>query len=195
MFVEVSEKVVRVIAGNIAMSSGKTHSFVTATSSFALGGFGLYHYGFESGLALLVGGLLGLILSPDLDVDNGNISYQYVRKIGLGRLFKLIFKPYAISYRHRSNITHAPVVSTILRLLYVYLPVIVVPTQNQHPDQAKHRIKVLFAALIAQALVLPLVWLPTWYFWNFLQIWGDYALLAFLSLTFVDALHWAFDRL
>ena len=177
------------------MSTGKTHNRVTLVSSITLSGFGLYHYGINSAIALLVGGLIGLVLTPDLDVDAENISYGYARKIKLEWLFRLIFKPYGISYKHRSNITHLPLFSTIIRLLYVYFPIIVIPTQNQHPNDRKHILKFTFPAITAQLLVVVLVWPITWFFWYYLINSLDYILLGFLSLVVSDSLHWLFDQL
>jgi uncharacterized metal-binding protein len=53
----------------------------------------------------------GLMFGPDLDIH----SQQYIRWGWL----RWLWKPYQCSIRHRSPLSHGPVIGTILRLLYV----------------------------------------------------------------------------
>jgi uncharacterized metal-binding protein len=53
----------------------------------------------------------GLMFGPDLDIH----SRQYLRWGWL----RWLWKPYQRSIRHRSPLSHGPVIGTILRLLYV----------------------------------------------------------------------------
>ena len=74
-------------------------------------------------LALAAGCLSGLLLSPDLDIDHGNISYKIVRdSVGClpGALWKLFWWPYARLIPHRSLLSHGLLVGTLLRLLYLF---------------------------------------------------------------------------
>ncbi len=74
-------------------------------------------------VALSVGCLAGLLLSPDLDIDKGNISYRIIRRsMGClpGLLWKLFWMPYARFIPHRSWMSHGPIVGTLLRLIYLF---------------------------------------------------------------------------
>jgi len=64
------------------------------------------------------------MLTPDLDVDSGNITYHYMRKYaGLPAEFvwRCVWWIYGHVMPHRGFMSHGPVVSTIVRLLYLSL--------------------------------------------------------------------------
>lgn len=76
-----------------------------------------------------VGVLSGLILSPDLDCDDGYIGLYFIRQIPavgplLSLLWKWYWKFYAVCIPHRHWSSHLPIVSTAIRTLYLAFPAI-----------------------------------------------------------------------
>ncbi len=107
------------------MPSGKIHSATSAILSA-----GLYYAAYRAGepvvtCAALAGGCLaGIVLTPDLDVDQGSISNAHARRLGgcwFGLIWALLWKPYAWIVPHRSPLSHAPLIGTTLRLGYLVL--------------------------------------------------------------------------
>lgn len=107
------------------MSSGRTHSLVTSIASGTLIGsmIALDYSIFDSSLVGL-GCMSGILLTPDLDVDNGNISDSIIRN-DWGHipqyLWRLYWTPYAKILKHRSFWSHFPLVSTAIRVIYISL--------------------------------------------------------------------------
>jgi uncharacterized metal-binding protein len=69
------------------------------------------------------GALTGLLLSPDLDVDNGNISDAIIRRrLGcvIESLWHFYWSPYAKIIPHRGWLSHTPVVGTTIRVVYAF---------------------------------------------------------------------------
>lgn len=105
------------------MASGKQHteaSFILAGGISALSLFGIAPS--EAVLPLAVGAASGAVLTPDFDVDAGCIAYsnmEWMFGTPAGKLWRWIWKPYALMVKHRSWISHAPVVGTIIRMLYL----------------------------------------------------------------------------
>lgn len=104
------------------MPNGRVHSAACVVTALASGGSAYY-----SGIATLpvafdvvVGALLGIMLSPDLDVDRGNISNYYIRKFSpvAAWIWRAFWWPYAKAFRHR-GISHWPVIGTCSRILYI----------------------------------------------------------------------------
>lgn len=81
-------------------------------------------------LMLPVGAMAGLLLSPDLDINNGSISDYHARRIGC--LFAFVWywywRPYAWVMKHR-GVSHAPILGTAVRLVYCFwwMPLVVNP--------------------------------------------------------------------
>lgn len=73
-------------------------------------------------LALVGGITLGLVFTPDLDVDNGCISIHVVRK-HFGKipstLWQYYWLPYARVMSHR-GLSHTPLLGTLTRLVYFF---------------------------------------------------------------------------
>jgi len=95
------------------MPSGRTHDRITLWSLPLVAAltFGLTR---SSNLTLLVSGSFlfgGLMFGPDLDI----YSCQYQR----WGWFKPIWLPYQKSLRHRSFLSHGPLIGTALRILYL----------------------------------------------------------------------------
>ncbi|HEX8709695.1 MAG TPA: metal-binding protein [Pyrinomonadaceae bacterium] len=97
------------------MPSGKTHdaiTFLLAAPTFA-GAWGLTH---SVGLALAATGAMvfgGLMFGPDLDIQ----SRQYTR----WGVFRFIWLPYRMLFRHRSRWSHGIIFGTLIRVLYFAL--------------------------------------------------------------------------
>jgi uncharacterized metal-binding protein len=71
----------------------------------------------------------GVILSPDLDCDMGYIGLAHLRNIPAGRviskLWEWFWKPYSLFFAHRSMSSHGLVISTIIRVVYLAIPLLV----------------------------------------------------------------------
>ncbi len=95
------------------MPSGKTHDRITFWSFPAVAGLTLWRtQSAPLTLALLAGFLFGaLMLGPDLDTR----SLHYQRWGSM----RWIWIPYRGSMRHRSPLSHWPIVGTVVRVVYV----------------------------------------------------------------------------
>lgn len=105
------------------MPRGSTHSKATFLLA-AAGGALTYHLGhpLPHVLALSGGALVGLVITPDLDVDEGCISNDIIRKSAgkwIEHLWAFFWQPYARLLPHRSRLSHFPVIGTALRLAYI----------------------------------------------------------------------------
>jgi uncharacterized metal-binding protein len=114
-------------------------------------GFALGQFAFQTpGIEYAIGALVGIMLTPDLDVDAGNIANQIIReKIGgkpsarqkdkpwfivrrgvawiVGKAWDGLWHFYRKSVKHGSPLSHFPVISTLFRLAYLFLLLIVLP--------------------------------------------------------------------
>ena len=100
------------------MASGKTHDACSRLIAVAGAlGAGIATESIAVGTGALVGGLAGLILSPDLDLVNrqggGCIALGFWRSVGLHRYWLV----YGL-LPHHSMWSHWPVLGTLLRLIY-----------------------------------------------------------------------------
>jgi len=115
------------------MADGKTHA--SATQILAVLLFAseatkgkLLEYPLQPTLlysaALAGGAMLGLILTPDLDANAGNISEEQLREISSfgENLWWMYWFPYRRLLPHRSPFSHWPIIGTIGRLLYISIP-------------------------------------------------------------------------
>jgi len=147
------------------MPSGRIHAATTVALSLAAG-VGAYTQNQPVPVitALAGGCLAGLLLSPDLDVDQGSISMKFARRsFGclVGLIWAIYWKPYSAIIPHRSWLSHLPVISTALRLLYMALPYLAWQWWQTR--------QIGFT-------------LPDWFY------------LAFLGLCLSDLAHWAMDN-
>ena len=97
------------------MPSGRTHDQITMWSLPLVAALTFCQTS-SSNLTLLVSGSFlfgGLMFGPDLDI----YSCQYQR----WGWFKPIWLPYQKSLRHRSFLSHGPLIGTALRILYLAL--------------------------------------------------------------------------
>jgi len=106
------------------MSSGKVHArhsiiLVLPTAFFVDRAFGLA----AAGGAAIGCGLLGQALSPDLDQqDLTRSDWLVLRRLGpLGGLWLALWFLYAWLIPHRHWASHAPVIGTVGRVLYMAL--------------------------------------------------------------------------
>jgi uncharacterized metal-binding protein len=170
------------------MSDGKVHA--AATIGLSLGVLTGYSLGYLTDDPVLIGVTVlgvgtGVFIGPDQDVDNGNISNYYVRKLFIIDWFWSAFwNPYRLAFKHRGFWSHSPIISTLLRLFYLVFPPIVVLIK----DQPTSRLKLLSLSLVAQMLALPLIWLLYWFseYWSYILLFG-------LGLMLSDLLHLVFD--
>lgn len=133
------------------MPSGRIHNAVTfALTGSALAVAAAFPAQRAEILAVCAGMSAGLFLSPDLDLADGSIALSNVRKapsmvskaLLVGRAptirkfaqavgwllawaWSIIWWPYGVIVKHRSWVSHAPILSTALRV--GYLSVLVVP--------------------------------------------------------------------
>lgn len=93
-----------------------TVAAVTAPAMFAAGADVLSIARFSGGM------LITVLIGPDLDVDEGNISIDYMRRIfpPLVFVWQVLWFPYAKIMRHR-GISHFPVIGTFSRIAYILL--------------------------------------------------------------------------
>jgi uncharacterized metal-binding protein len=95
------------------MPSGRTHDRITLWSLPVLAGF-TYERTHSGELTLIVTSSFligGLMFGPDLDIN----SRQYHR----WGILRWIWLPYRKSIRHRSVLSHGPLIGTTVRLLYL----------------------------------------------------------------------------
>ncbi len=94
------------------MALGKEHDKTTSLLSFPfgliLGIFVGFRNGLIGGVAFLIGGLW---LSPDLDTQS--------RALKRWGYFKFIWWPYTKMIRHRSFLSHSPIIGSFIRILYL----------------------------------------------------------------------------
>jgi uncharacterized metal-binding protein len=95
------------------MPSGVTHDRITLISLPIVSGLTLWVSHSASITLSLAGSFLfsGLMFGPDLDI----YSVQFKR----WGILRWIWRPYQKSMRHRSWLSHGPIVGTLLRLVYL----------------------------------------------------------------------------
>ena len=95
------------------MPSGRTHDHITMYALPFVAGVTLWQTRSSNATLLVAGGFLfgGLMFGPDLDI----YSVQFQR----WGFLRWIWLPYQKSLRHRSFLSHGPIIGTILRILYL----------------------------------------------------------------------------
>lgn len=175
------------------MSAGCVHQ----RASIALAaGFLIGSLVWGPGIEYAAGALVGIMLTPDLDVDAGNISNQIIREkiggkpnakqktkpwfilrywigYGIEKGWDMLWYFYRKSLKHGSELSHFPVISTVFRLGYLFLFILVIP----------------YTLL---ALIVP----GAWSIGSELQWWFDVTLQHYkviLGLMGSDLIHWVLD--
>ncbi|MCC5644229.1 metal-binding protein [Nostoc sp. CHAB 5824] len=95
------------------MPSGRTHDRITMYALPFVAGVTFWQTRSSNATLLVAGGFLfgGLMFGPDLDI----YSVQFQR----WGFLRWIWLPYQKSLRHRSFLSHGPIIGTILRILYL----------------------------------------------------------------------------
>jgi uncharacterized metal-binding protein len=155
------------------MPSGKTHAALTA---LAAGGIylGLSVSGYTTDIvyAATLGCAAGVLITPDLDVDQPiRSNYVVYQEAGFlpGMLWRALWIPYGLAIGHRSWISHFPIISTLIRLAYLGAIAWFI------------RFSWSFKMFIHAAPPIFLPPLPAWWPW------------AVAGLMVSDVLHWAAD--
>ena len=117
------------------------------------------------------GVVVGLLVTPDLDLDNGNYSDTLIRKVSTPAqiLWRVAWTPYGRAIPHRSKLSHFPFLGTILRIGYVFF---ILNVGN----------------LISYFIMNYFGWIDTVllvFLWN----WS-----FFFGLAHADIIHWAVDH-
>jgi uncharacterized metal-binding protein len=111
------------------MTTGKNHAKITLTSTpFIALAVGAVTLDPIASVITVIGSLTGLYVHPDLDIQyvtsNPRTLIHSHRKVlntfgDLGWLWVALWWPYAKLIPHRSMVSHYPIYSTIIRLLYL----------------------------------------------------------------------------
>jgi uncharacterized metal-binding protein len=104
---------------------GRTHAIACMVT--ATGAGGLIYFNKLANLItscnISIGALLGILISPDLDLmETGNYSMVILGKAShfLAKIWRLFWWPYAKLSHHR-GFSHWPIIGTILRVAYMIL--------------------------------------------------------------------------
>lgn len=107
------------------MASGRVHSTVSILASGAI--LATIPVAGPLVVPLAAGCFSGIFVSPDLDSNGETNQHHQVRRFlgvagdGFSLLWYLLWRPYALHFRHRSRDSHLPVWSTLIRVLYLFL--------------------------------------------------------------------------
>lgn len=104
------------------MASGRVHSSTTLKLALPCALVAGWSYGVTGVTVSILGSLLALVLTPDLDQDGKTISDYWVRKtfgIIVETLWRIVWFPYARIVPHRHFMSHAPLVGTAIRFIYL----------------------------------------------------------------------------
>ena len=111
------------------MPSGKVHAEVTLAAA------GLtYFWGLASGetpvlaAAAAAGCAAGILINPDLDVAGTTRAERAALDIGLipGLIWYLLWYPYGALIPHRSWLSHGILIGTLIRLVYIAIPLVII---------------------------------------------------------------------
>lgn len=121
-------------------------------------------------VSIAAGCLYGIIVSPDADVIGVTIGEKLMLKytLGIGYVWLAIWSPYAkLCPKHRHVISHIPIISTLLRFLYLWgVFALITPALNQE--------------LVA--------WMYSWLF-----VAPEMLIFFVVGTTVSDTLHWFWD--
>lgn len=128
----------------------------------------LLERGTEGIMGVATGAMVACLINPDCDVNGGSIADYYIRRY-TGNIVEVAWDSTWLLYRkicrHRGFMSHFPVTSTILRILYLGA----------------------FYFLIAT----PLKWLSSLVQVD----WPAFLWWAFIGLVLADTTHWGLDKL
>lgn len=163
--------------GNVHVSASSGLSIGFLTSAIITGWFSVF-------IPLYIGTSLGILLTPDKDVDPGDISYKMIRKLFFtDYVWSTFWKPYRYAFKHRSIWSHGIFISTLIRWIYLVCPFIVVPFNDQNEDKF---IDILLAQGLAFFHVSVIIGVYLLFGWKVLVI-------IFIGNMLSDVLHWLMD--
>ena len=122
-----------------------------------------------------LGALIGIMMTPDWDVDNGFDGDKWIRE-HLGIVFEKIWDaflyPYRRSMKHGSPLSHFPIIGTTGRIVYCLFGLIIFPCA--------------------------IAWLGGFDLYNTLSklYWSglnEYLVMVFIGLASSDIIHWGLD--
>lgn len=153
------------------MPGGKVHSALTvATALGVLAPYAVVNLNGDPYM-YIAGNLAGILLTPDQDVDAGNITDTIIRRVSpMGqRLWRAFWTPYALAIPHRGKFSHFPVLSTLVRLGYILVAINLI--------SAVIRLVISIFGQVDTVFIF-------WWNWSF-----------FFGLVHVDTVHWVADQL
>ena len=110
------------------MSSGKTHSKASLLAAIPVSvGIGIYTNDPLTGVVAGTGCASGIFLTPDLDQEGISASEWSIIKstLGVGFIWLWFWWLYAKAFKHRSLWSHFPVVDTLIRIMYLTIPLFI----------------------------------------------------------------------
>lgn len=105
------------------MPGGRVHAAITAaTVSGLIAPYAIVNLD-GNPYWYIAGCVVGLLVTPDLDIDKGNISDSFLRKVfpPIQWVWRTVWFPYAKLLPHRSPLSHFPILGTLLRIGYIFL--------------------------------------------------------------------------
>src|SRR3990167_10887483 len=151
------------------MPSGKVHS--VSNIVVALSGATtmlLLERGTEGIMGVATGAMIGILCGPDQDVDGGNIADYIIRRytgVAVEVMWDCVLTPSRKVCKHRGILSHAPIISTVLRIAYLSVFYFLVTTPLKWLSGLVH-------------IDWPLFW---WW--------------AFVGLVLADSAPWGLDKL
>jgi len=141
-----------------------------------------------------IGSLVGLFLTPDLDQDNTVMSHNYTNRF-FGRIIGFwwyhLWHSYSIAFKHRSTPSHAPVISTLVRLTFLVFPPIIILLRNQRTSA----VPLLYHSLISLVAVLPIWTAAIFIYSTGIDINPVIFIYLIIGLIASDTLHYIMDRI
>lgn len=102
------------------MASGKIHRASNlATGIFLTTTIFLVFERQDLVIAAAIGSFIGYSATPDMDVNHGLPRSFFTRIPYIAVLWVAMWKPYSLAFKHRSFWSHSPLVSTVIRALYL----------------------------------------------------------------------------
>ena len=102
------------------MANGKIHRASNlATGIFLTATTFLVFERQDLAIAAAIGSFIGYSATPDMDVNHGLPRSFFTRIPYIAVLWVAMWKPYSLAFKHRSFWSHSPLVSTVIRALYL----------------------------------------------------------------------------
>lgn len=176
------------------MANGRAHAATTIALAIGVLPLVLSAVKTVPGILLIIPGIIaGVLITPDLDIDNRIVSHRYMRNIFgqiIGIYWYYLWHSYSLSFKHRSGLSHLPVISTLIRLTFLLFPPIIVLFRNQQTGF----VKLLPYLILSTLMVLPL-WGLIYLLIVIVQINIILILFLVLGLMLADLLHFVVDLL